>query len=194
MVSASSVASEPEPVEPRREDARESDNESGDVEHVEAEVVDGHLDQSEPDSGRRVVTGASFSGPLPPPALLADYDEVMPGLAREIVDQWKSETDHRRATVDGLRQSDHDAMKAYYAGEKRGQIFGLILGLAVIALGVLAVILDSPGVAIAGILGAAGAIVWAVRRQPSLPEASGTSELDPGSTEDTPTETGDGRR
>lgn len=37
-----------------------------------------------------------FSGPLPPPALLADYDAVLPGLARTIIAEWQAETRHRR--------------------------------------------------------------------------------------------------
>ncbi|HEY5342271.1 MAG TPA: hypothetical protein VIJ66_01240 [Solirubrobacteraceae bacterium] len=40
-----------------------------------------------------------------------------PGLAREIVDQWKAETAHRHRTIDGLREIDHESMRSYYKGE-----------------------------------------------------------------------------
>jgi hypothetical protein len=76
-------------------------------------------DPSHPD--RRLAWSASFSGPLPPPAVIAAYDRTVPGLAREIVDQWKAETAHRHRTIDGLREIDRESMRAYYGGERRGQ-------------------------------------------------------------------------
>ena len=42
-----------------------------------------------------------FSGPLPPPDLLAQYDQVMPGLAQKIVSQFESETNHRHQGLGG---------------------------------------------------------------------------------------------
>lgn len=55
---------------------------------------------------RLTLQRASFSGPLPSPTTLAEYDEVVPGLAREIIDQWKAEIAHRHATVTSMRQAD----------------------------------------------------------------------------------------
>ncbi len=37
----------------------------------------------------------SFSGPLPPPGLLAQYEAAIPGCGRDIVDMAKSEQKHR---------------------------------------------------------------------------------------------------
>jgi uncharacterized membrane protein len=37
-----------------------------------------------------------FDGPLPPPALLKRYEAVVPGLAHEIVADWREEGRHRR--------------------------------------------------------------------------------------------------
>ncbi len=37
------------------------------------------------------------SGPIPPPGELAAYDEVVPGTAKQIVEAWRSETEHRHA-------------------------------------------------------------------------------------------------
>lgn len=36
-----------------------------------------------------------FSGPLPPPAILASYDELCPGSAQTIIDQFVRQGDHR---------------------------------------------------------------------------------------------------
>ena len=45
-----------------------------------------------------IVRRQSFAGPLPPPALLQEYDQVVPGLAERIVVMAESEGDHRRRT------------------------------------------------------------------------------------------------
>jgi uncharacterized membrane protein len=38
-----------------------------------------------------------FSGPLPSPDMLRQYEELLPGCAERIVGAWESETVHRRA-------------------------------------------------------------------------------------------------
>jgi uncharacterized membrane protein len=109
--------------------------ESGAQELDRAEdVIDGEPvgdDHSHPD--RRLAWSASFSGPLPPPAALAEYDQAVPGLAREIVDQWKAETEHRHRMIDGLREIDQESMRAYYGSERRSQWLALVVFLAVVA-------------------------------------------------------------
>lgn len=45
----------------------------------------------------RVSESSTFSGPLPPPDLLAEYDQVLPGLADRIVAMAEKEGDSRRA-------------------------------------------------------------------------------------------------
>jgi uncharacterized membrane protein len=37
----------------------------------------------------------SYSGPLPPPAALKQYDEIVPGAAARIIAQAEKQTDHR---------------------------------------------------------------------------------------------------
>ena len=41
---------------------------------------------------------AAHSGPLPPPAMLREYNQVIPGLGDAIVNEFKAETSHRRST------------------------------------------------------------------------------------------------
>jgi len=53
-------------------------------------------------SGQRTT---SFSGPLPPPQALREYDQIVPGLATRIVAQAERQTEHRislEAKVVGL--------------------------------------------------------------------------------------------
>ncbi len=137
-------------------------------------------------AGGRVAWAASFSGPLPPPDALAAYEQVLPGAAREIMDQWKAETAHRHQTIDGLREIDRDSMRSYYQGERHGQRVALTAFLAVIALAiVVAIVLRSEVVAIAAIVTGGASAVWALRRRsdgPTIPAdlASGDALEKPG--------------
>ncbi len=67
---------------------------------------------------------SSFSGPVPPPAVLREYNEILPGaeFADRIVRMAEKEQDHRH------RQEDR--VVSIFS---RGQVFALILGLAAIA-------------------------------------------------------------
>jgi uncharacterized membrane protein len=145
--------------------------ESGAQELDRAEnVVDGEPvsdDPSRPD--RRLAWSASFSGPLPPPAVLTEYDQTVPGLAREIVDQWKAETGHRHRTIDGLREIDRESMRAYYGSERRGQWLALVVFLAVVAVAVLAIVLHREAVGVAAIVTGGASAIWAMRRRSDSP-------------------------
>lgn len=46
--------------------------------------------------GAIAVTAESFAGPLPPPILLGEYEEALPGLAERIVTMAENEGNHRR--------------------------------------------------------------------------------------------------
>lgn len=48
------------------------------------------------------VTRETFVGPLPPPALLGEYEEALPGLAERIVVMAENEGCHRRAIENRL--------------------------------------------------------------------------------------------
>jgi uncharacterized membrane protein len=44
-----------------------------------------------------VTTATAFSGPIPPPQLLSEYEQTLPGLADRLVAIAERESDHRRA-------------------------------------------------------------------------------------------------
>jgi uncharacterized membrane protein len=44
----------------------------------------------------RLGEASTFSGPLPPPDLLSEYNQVLPGLAERIVQMTEKQGDHRR--------------------------------------------------------------------------------------------------
>lgn len=43
------------------------------------------------------IRSTRFQGPLPPPAVLVDYDQALPGLGERIVRMAEKEGDHRRS-------------------------------------------------------------------------------------------------
>jgi uncharacterized membrane protein len=139
--------------------------EASDVEGV-GEVIDGEPANDASDvADHRVIRAASFRGPLPPPDVLEGYDRVLPGLAREIADQWKAETKHRHTTIDGLRQTDKEAMHAFYKGERRGQYFALVIFAGIIGVAVTSSALKTEAVSVAAIVSAGASAVWSMRRR-----------------------------
>jgi uncharacterized membrane protein len=143
------------------------------------EVLDGeHADGTTAPEDRRVELSASFSGPLPPPAVLEGYEKAVPGLAREIADQWKAETSHRHATIDGLRETDRDAMLAFYKGERRGQYLATALFVGIIGVAILGILRESQAIGISAIVAGGTSAVWAMRRRSSGP--SPPADLDDG--------------
>ncbi len=77
--------------------------ETGDGRELD-EVKPASTPASEPTQERRIqrreahITSiqTTFSGPLPPPEMLRAYNEIEPGLAREIIELAKVEADHRQ--------------------------------------------------------------------------------------------------
>jgi uncharacterized membrane protein len=89
----------------------DEDEQQGDLEPAD-EIVEGEIAKDRPSEGRRLLAASEFSGPLPPPRILSEYDQIKPGLAEIIIEQWQMETRHRHQTIDGVRDTDHSAMRA----------------------------------------------------------------------------------
>lgn len=70
------------------------------------------------------ITASRFSGPVPPPAVLGQYEEILPGSAERILSMAESEQSHR-----------HDYDNGLLGLFTRGQWFAFILGLAAIGAG-----------------------------------------------------------
>ncbi|HZL48592.1 MAG TPA: DUF2335 domain-containing protein [Solirubrobacteraceae bacterium] len=86
----------------------------------QAEVVDGEAEEQDSTDERlvRLLAQRSFSGPLPPPEMLARYNDALPDGADRIVKMAEDQSAHRRTI------------------ESRGQIFGFTLALVAIVGGI----------------------------------------------------------
>lgn len=104
--------------------------------------------------------GRIHQGPLPPPETLADYERVAPGFAERIFTLAEQEAEHRR---DLLRQdAEHrralETRQLDIGGREllRGQLFGLLIGLAAIGGGVYTSVVGQPWAG--GFIGTAGVV------------------------------------
>lgn len=69
-----------------------------------------------------------WAGPLPPPAVLKQYDEVFPGLAERIVASMEREQDHRHAV-------DRSLIETHRVTFTRGQRIAATIALICLVLG-----------------------------------------------------------
>lgn len=86
----------------------------------QSEVVDGEPADHEPTREQliSILARSEFSGPLPPPAMLARYNEALPDGADRIVKMAEQQSMHRQRI------------------ESRGQIFGFTLAMTAIVGGI----------------------------------------------------------
>jgi uncharacterized membrane protein len=86
-----------------------------------------------------------FSGPIPPPTLLAHYDQITPGLASRIVAMAEAQSQHRQAIESQVIAGD--VRRSYL-----GLVFGLLIGLAGLITGGIVAVCDQPwaGVGLGG--------------------------------------------
>lgn len=84
-------------------------------------------DHSAPKEIIKVVKAVSqeFSGPIPPPQILAGYENIKTGFANRIVEMAEKEQSHRHGIED-------KALISSITIQKRGQIFALILSLIIL--------------------------------------------------------------
>jgi uncharacterized membrane protein len=78
---------------------------------------------------------ASFSGPLPPPAILEQYDKINPGLADRIVRMAETEADHRRQIEKRALDADIQIAGKEYTERRIGQFLGFGIGVAALFIG-----------------------------------------------------------
>ena len=96
-----------------------------------------------------------WEAPLPPPALLEQYNQVVPGLAREIAERAQVEAGH-------LREHENNALKASIRYRARGQWMGFSAVMAMIGLATFALWMDArwvAGIATSIVVGTASVFV-----------------------------------
>ena len=132
--------------------------------HVAVESTD--LRNRQPDQVTTTLS-ASYQGPLPPPNILARYNDVLPDGANRIVAMAENQAQHRQNLESAV-------IGGNVANEKRGQIFAFILGMTAIIGGVFLIMEDKDVQGLASIITAFTALAGifiAARIQQSLERA-----------------------
>lgn len=99
-----------------------------------------------------VVAAARYSGPLPPPEALRQYDDVLPGAADRIISMAERQAEHRHALEKRTIFGNVDA-------QTRGQWMGFILGLTAIIGGFTLIGLGHNALGITSVLAALTSLV-----------------------------------
>jgi uncharacterized membrane protein len=81
----------------------------------------------------------SFTGPLPPPALLEQYELLSPGFAERIIASWEAETAHRHDLEKKVVAAEIEAQAQVPKEIRRGQYLAFILAIAFLIAGVVLV-------------------------------------------------------
>ena len=77
-------------------------------------------------------TAVHWEAPLPPPALLEEYDRVVPGLARQIAEQARGSESH-------IHELERKALTTSIESVTRGQWMGFIVVLAILGVSAFAI-------------------------------------------------------
>ena len=105
-----------------------------------------------------------YQGPIPPPEDFREYEAVLPGASKDILDMTKSQQEHR---IDMEKKIVEHAIRS----EHRGQLYGFILGVICICGALFASYIGVQGLsyilATTTLLGALG--VFVLRKFPELP-------------------------
>jgi len=90
---------------------------------------------------------ASYSGPLPPPEWLRQYEEVLPGIADRMMTVVESTVSEQHLAAEHQRGMDRQVVNAGITIARRGQILASLMGLGFL---VAAVVLTLAGQSILG--------------------------------------------
>jgi|LGVF01.1.fsa_nt_gb uncharacterized membrane protein len=94
-----------------------------------------HPTPSRPDRSITTLTHAEYSGPIPPPNILAGYEEIHPGFADRIIKMAETETAHRHEMEERALEAEIESRNQEEKEISLGQVFAFILGLVTIISG-----------------------------------------------------------
>lgn len=113
-----------------------------------------------------------YTSPLPSPGDLDRYATHVPDAAERLLAIGEREQAHRHTVEDRLVAIDEQSMPRFYAGQRHAHAISLILGLAYLAVMVLAIVKGYPLFGAGGAAFGIAAVVWSLRRDSSSPDAS----------------------
>ncbi len=121
----------------------------------------------------RIEASATFEGPIPHPALLQGYDELVPGAADRLIRMAEDQAAHEREMESKALGSDIKDRESARREALVGQLFGLTIGLAAIVGATLAAVNGAQwfgaALGVGGIAGLVGVFVYGRRHKEDDP-------------------------
>lgn len=151
-------------------------------ESADAEFID---DQADPDiegGPQETLVGihaySQFSGPLPHPALFAQYNEVLSGAAERIFQMTEKQLDHAIELENAEASANRSLLDAEIATATRAQWFTFVLVLVFLGLAAYALYKGQPIASITAGLAALATIAYALRgkKDPQADNASSAGD------------------
>jgi len=102
---------------------------------AESEIEKSSQDEEQPDDSTgdfqqiSVESHQFYVGPLPPPQLLAEYEEILPGLAQAIVDTAQKEQDFRHKTTHYEQETERKFYRQAAIKTYLGQIGAFVISM-----------------------------------------------------------------
>jgi uncharacterized membrane protein len=93
-----------------------------------------------------------FSGPLPPPEVLAKYNEAIPGGAERIIAMVENQSQHRQAL-------EKQVIDANCRAQRTGSVYGFLICMAALASGTFLIYVGKSAQGLVPIIGALGGLV-----------------------------------
>jgi uncharacterized membrane protein len=136
-------------------------------------IREGKVEKQAPGNGSRMVTTA-FSGPLPSPDLLQHYEDIVPGLAADIVGWTTTQTAHRQQIENRAIGIDEKLSTWHIVERLIGQLFAFIIAISVLGTVIyLAMNGKETAAAAVGVIGFGGiisAFIYGRRQETPPPE------------------------
>lgn len=120
------------------------------------EILEDFPEEERPIAKRALQKGniiaTSFSGPLPPPGIIAGYEEILPGSADRIFTMAENEQRHRHDVENNIVQADFQL-------QRWGLVAGFIVVIGVLVVSGLLTSQDEGLLGFAGVITAVGTVV-----------------------------------
>lgn len=117
-----------------------------------------YLQQEDLLLSQQLSTSVQFTGPIPPPGILEQYNRIFPDAANRFISMAEREQEHRHKMHEKLIDAQILDNKQERTERRLGQIFGLTVGVVSIIAGSVTAVLDASiaGSIVGGVLGSAG--------------------------------------
>lgn len=94
-----------------------------------------------------------WKAPLPPPAVLEEFNRVVDNGAERIVKAWEDETAHRR-------KMERDELRKFYGDARLGKFFAFLFVLAALGVAAFAAWIGAEWLGVVLGAGTIGSVVW----------------------------------